>query len=434
MKNITLILIAFISISCSSYKITSKRTSKNVRKLIIKSPVFEKSFTGFSLFDPSENKTLVSINGDKYFTPASNTKILTLFSALKILGDSLPAFQYFKKNDSLFILGTGDPTFLHGYFNNKALITFLQKNTEHAFYITPIFNEKRLGPGWAWDDYNAYYQVEKAALPIYGNVVIFNKSPEQKIIPIFFNDHIRIATSNQKKTLAKRAYSKNEFTIKQAFIDSQKTKEIPFIYSQSLAIELLNQYKNIDIKSISNLYFDKNKLKTVYNTPKDTVVKRMMHLSDNFLAEQLLLMCSYKLFGTFNTNKTIHYIKDSLLNKSPSPLNWRDGSGLSRYNLCTPNSLVYVLNQIHQTTTKEQLFTIFPNGNNKSLRINYKKIGKAIAAKTGTLSNNHCLSGYLKCKSGKILIFSFMHNNYIGSSLPVKEEMYPILEYITNNY
>ena len=434
MKNIAIILITFLSIGCSSSKFSAKKAHKNVRKLILESPVFEQSFTGFSLFDPSENNILVSINGDKYFTPASNTKILTLFTALKVLGDSLPAFQYFEKKDSLFILGTGDPTLLHGYFNNKALIDFLQQSTKQQFYITPIFNEKRWGPGWAWDDFNDYYQVEKAALPLYGNVVTFNKTPEQMVIPNYFNYDIRIATNSQKTKRILRAYSQNTFTANSAFLNSQKIKEIPFIYSQPLAIELLNQYKNIDISSISRSSYHNNDLKTVYNTPKDTVLKRMLHISDNFLAEQLLLMSSHKLFGTFNSKKTIRYVKDSLLNKSPSPLNWRDGSGLSRYNLFTPNSLVYVLNQIKNTTTEEQLFSLFPNGTTESLSIYYKNIATNIVAKSGTLSNKHCLSGYLKCKSGTILIFSFMHNNYVGSSAPIKKEMSQILQYISTYY
>jgi len=432
MKNIPLIILVLLSIGCSSHRISTKKTHKNLRKLITTSPVFEQSFTGFALVDPSTNKTLVAVNANKHFTPASNTKILTLYTALKVLGDTLPAFQYVEKNDSLFILGTGDPTFLHRSFDNKALVSFLQKHKEQAYYIPPTFNEKKLGPGWAWDDYNDYYQVEKAALPIYGNVVSFDVKNVNFVSPSLFKDSLEITTNKTKRII--RAYSSNKFTLNKSFLNVHTTKEVPFIYSDQLALDLLNQNENVHIKKLAKTTLTLEDLKTVYITPKDTVLKRMMHVSDNFIAEQLLLMSSYQLFKEFNSKKTIQYLKDSLLNKSPSPLIWRDGSGLSRYNLLTPNSLVYVLTQIQSITSEKQLFELFPNGTTPALQHHYKDIALSIHAKTGSLSNNQCLSGYLKCKSGKILIFSFMHNNYIHSSSLLKKEMTKVLSQIISNY
>lgn len=435
MKNIAIILLSFLCIGCSSTKIISKKTPKKVRKLIITSPVFEKAFTGFSLFDPLKKKPLVSVNGNKYFTPASNTKILTLYTALKIMGDTLPAFQYIAQNDSIIILATGDPTFLHTYFNNKKLLTFLEKSADKKLlYLLPKFNEKRLGPGWAWDDYNAYYQVEKAALPMYGNTVFFKGNSKEIAHPSYFSKYITTTKDKYETPNIKRSLYHNNFTVNTSFLAKNNTKEVPFIYSDSLALQLLNNHHNIKIEAISDYKFDLKALKTVYQTPRDTVLKRMMYVSDNFLAEQLLLMSSYKHYKEFNSKKIIQYTKDSLLTKSPQALLWRDGSGLSRYNLLTPNSLVYVLSEIRNITGNKQLLELFPNGSSKGLKNHYQNLGNALHAKTGTLSNRHCLSGYLQCKSGQFLIFSFMHNNYAGSSAPIKKEMAKILTYIINHY
>ena len=57
-----------------------------------------------------------------------------------------------------------------------------------------------------------------------------------------------------------------------------------------------------------------------------------------------------------------------------------------------------------------------------------------VFAKTGTLSNNHSLSGFVKTKKGKLLTFSFMNNNYSGSSSEVKFEMEKVLRMVRDRY
>ncbi len=56
--------------------------------------LFNDHYSGFVLYDLESGETLFSQNGDRLFTPASNTKILTLLTALTILPDSLPSFYY----------------------------------------------------------------------------------------------------------------------------------------------------------------------------------------------------------------------------------------------------------------------------------------------------------------------------------------------------
>ena len=115
----------------------------------------------------------------------------------------------------------------------------------------------------------------------------------------------------------------------------------------------------------------------------------------------------------------------------PSQLTWRDGSGLSRYNLLTPRSMVTILDKMYQEYDIERILTLFPTGGKSgTLRNWYKGNPPYIFAKTGTMSNKHCLSGYIKTKEGKTLIFSFMHNNYIGSSSQVKREMEKVFKFI----
>jgi serine-type D-Ala-D-Ala carboxypeptidase/endopeptidase (penicillin-binding protein 4) len=57
-----------------------------------------------------------------------------------------------------------------------------------------------------------------------------------------------------------------------------------------------------------------------------------------------------------------------------------------------------------------------------------------VYGKTGTLSNNHSLSGFLITKKGRILIFSIMNNNFTAPTAQVRTRMQELLELIRDTY
>lgn len=97
------------TISACSNQITKHKISKIFKKTTIN----KTHFTGFTLYDQQKRKMIYEQNSDKYFTPASNTKLFTFYSALQMLGDSILGMRYITKNDSLIFWGTGDPSLLH---------------------------------------------------------------------------------------------------------------------------------------------------------------------------------------------------------------------------------------------------------------------------------------------------------------------------------
>ena len=172
-----------------------------------------------------------------------------------------------------------------------------------------------------------------------------------------------------------------------------------------------------------------------FSLPVDSVYKHMMQESDNFIAEQLLLVVSGVLTDTLQSQIAIDTIQNSLNTFLPDTMNWVDGSGLSRYNLFTPRSLVKLWEELINLLGQERLMEIVAIGGEAGTIKNlYAAESPYIYGKTGTLRNNHNLSGLLKTKSGKVLLFSFMNNNYPGSSGPIKEEMERILYQIHEKY
>ena len=422
MKRILIfIYLALLVIGCSS----SKKIVNKATQTILSSPFYDNQFTGFVLFNPETKDTILNYYGNKYFTPASNVKIITLFTAINMLPDSIPAFKYLSRNDTLYVQGTGDPTLLHTYFDSNSVLDFLKGYTNIALY-TDNFADEKLGPGWAWDDYQYYYQPEKGSFPLYGNVVTIENSSNLQVLPAYFKDSVIPITYADN-----RALNKNTFY----FPPSRKdTLEVPFKTDNALTKKLLTEALQKDITIVQDM--PKGLLKTKYSVPTDSVLKRMMHVSDNFLAEQLLLLASSTLSDTLSAKKTQEYVLKNLLTDINQPPRWVDGSGLSRYNLFTPESLVAALHQLYLDNERTRLFDIFPaGGQSGTLKSWYGDNPEPyIYAKSGSLGNVYCLSGYLITKSGKTLIFSFMNNHFQSPSSEVKQNMEKIFETIWETY
>src|SRR5690625_1520090 len=113
------------------------------------SRVFSSNFTGFALYDPEGDSMLYAQNKDRYFTPASNTKLFTFYAGLKLLPDSIRALEYEVRGDSLIFWGTGDPSFLHPDFGNEKVYGFLKNRSESLFFSDSNFDDKPMGPGWS---------------------------------------------------------------------------------------------------------------------------------------------------------------------------------------------------------------------------------------------------------------------------------------------
>jgi D-alanyl-D-alanine carboxypeptidase/D-alanyl-D-alanine-endopeptidase (penicillin-binding protein 4) len=111
-----------------------------------------------------------------------------------------------------------------------------------------------------------------------------------------------------------------------------------------------------------------------------------------------------------------------------------DGSGLSRYNLFTPQDFIRILQRLQQEFGMQRLKTIFPSGGSGTLKTFYKALGENLYAKTGSMTGVLALSGYLYTKKKRLLLFSILVNNYRGSSKPVRESMEGFLFSIFNSY
>lgn len=435
-QTIGILILVAVFAACSP----SQQIAKTARQQVLQKAELSTAHVGISLFDPASGKYLYNFQGDKYFVPASNIKIITCYAAMKWLGDSLVGLRYLETDSSLQIFPTGDPSLLHPDFKQHPVLDFLTRSKKKLVYSDTAWKSQPLGFGWAWDDSNSDYMAERAALPMYGNLLEIRVKQWQDrtlypSLPLDFRAD-RLQATDGVGTI-RRLLGTNTFLVDKANPSQERKFTIPFATFQGRTNERLLQdtlHKEITRGSLWLRQSDQSKAIPIYSQHTDSLLKPMMHRSDNFFAEQTLLMVSNERLGIMSDSRIIDTLLKSDLRDLPQKPRWVDGSGLSRYNLFTPQDFVAILHKIKNEFSWNRITTIFPTGGTGTINGYYKNLEGKIFAKTGTLSGQVAFSGYLVTNKGKTLIFSVLVNNHQTSAVLVRKAIEQFLGSIHDKY
>ena len=384
-----IILLIFFSSS-----LFSQISSKKIDRWISNNDDLNGSIVSIAVKRIDKEKKIVGSGIDVYMTPASNVKISTLLGSI-YYGDSIPVINYKVSNDTLKISPTGYPLLLHPKYRDKDLAKFIKKY-KHIVYHTPKIELSKYGPGWAWDDYNSYYQAERSEMPIYGNVVqiIKNSNGDIEVTP----NRYKIIFDYDQKKIIHRSETENKFFINPSLIKYGDTIYSPFITSRKNTISLLEN-------SLGNkVEFNKNELKdysSLNTTRVNEIYSAILKDSDNLISESIAANISFRLNDTISVDKGVKLIQDI-----SEQIELFDGSGLSRYNLVTPRSVILSLLDIYNLIGFDRIKKIFPENYIIQNEENF------VWGKTGTLKNNHNYSGYIITDKRKLYVFSIMINHF----------------------
>jgi len=424
----------FFLSSCS----VSNKIGKHANAIVIKDSIISTGHAGICIYEPATDKYWYNYDATKFFVPASNTKLFSLYAGMKYLDDSLIGLRYQQTDTGLIIYPTGDPTFLHPDFKQQRVFDFL-KNKNNISYSSSHFADG-LGAGWAWDDYMDDYMVQRSEFPIYGNLVtVSNNDGMLGIVPKIIPLHIQKGEKNKKDVdsmttgwVFSRKWDSNDIKATMASGSAAKRQyQLPYIPNDIPGF--LSDTLRQKIYSIEGEPKD-GKLSKLYSQPADSLFKPMMYNSDNFFAEQTLLMASNEHLGYMNDEDMIDTLLKTDLKDIPQKPNWVDGSGLSRYNLFSPESMVYIIQKMQSEFGVERLKGILPTGGMGTIKNYYKKDSGFIYAKTGSLSNVIAFSGFLYTKKNKLLIFSVLVNEFQGSATKVRRAVEIFLEDLREEY
>ena len=394
-------------------------SSKKIDRWVSKNENLNGSVVSIAIKELKKNKKTYGININTYMTPASNVKILTVLGSI-YFGDSIPILKYkvSRSNDTLRISPTGYPLTAHPKYIDKDLEKFI-KPYSYILYHKPKIELSKYGPAWAWDDFNYYFQAERSEMPIYGNVIQVVKKSNEEIETI--PDNFKINIDFKQKEKIYRGETHNNFFINPSLIKIGDTIYSPFIVSRKNTISLFKNFLNTSVKFDEQELSDYN---TLNSSQVDEIYSAILKDSDNLISESLVANISLRLNDTISVDKGIQLIQNRFNDNISNQIQLFDGSGLSRYNLITPNALISSLENIYQLIGLERIKNIFPK--------NYilKEREDFVWGKTGTLRNNHNYSGYIISDKGRIYVFSIMINHFTNDLDKIKEVIADFLIYL----
>jgi D-alanyl-D-alanine carboxypeptidase/D-alanyl-D-alanine-endopeptidase (penicillin-binding protein 4) len=425
----------------SLYLLSACSVQRTIQKqadhAIFKQSDLKSAHIGISIFDPEKNEYLYNYQADKFFLPASNTKLFTCYAAMKYLGDSIKGIRYFKDpfSDMVWVRPTGDPTLLHPDFQRQPVVDFLKADTSRVYASIELpFQTTAMGSGWSWNDYQQNYMAERSVFPVYGNLIwIRYKDSTMQWQPSMIeaedgDKSDGIKSMNRRSNLY--SFRRKQYENSLLFTSSKtpfRQQQIPFVTSDTLSWKIVQseikglKWTNSYTSQLNSLLTNsKYNISALYSQHADSLLRPMMHQSDNFFAEQCLLMVSDELLSVMNDRKVIDTILKMNFSELTQKPNWVDGSGLSRYNLFTPLHFISLLQKMNKEFSWERITTILPTGGTGTLNNFYKPLQYKIFAKTGTLSGQVALSGYLITKKNRKLIFSVLVNNHQTSAVTVR--------------
>jgi D-alanyl-D-alanine carboxypeptidase/D-alanyl-D-alanine-endopeptidase (penicillin-binding protein 4) len=164
-------------------------------------------------------------------------------------------------------------------------------------------------------------------------------------------------------------------------------------------------------------------LAALSSRPLYAIVQDMDKDSDNFTAEMLFRGLDR---DSAAADSGMHRVAQYLfgIGFAPGSYTIADGSGLSRYNLCTPEQLAATLLSLYRDPLlRPELLVALPVAGvdgTLSRRLPDGDGRARVRAKTGTMTGVSCLAGFAWGPGEKVYCFAMMFNNYTAKADAVR--------------
>ena len=432
---------------------------------------------GVSVVSMSDGATVYQRSADMLFTPASNMKIYTTAVALDLLGAdyrwrtsvyaSAQPDAAGRVQGDLVLYGRGAPDLVarskdetRGSLAKLADDLYargVRSVSGNVIGDESYFRGEPIGDGWLWNDLQWYFGAEASALTVNGNEVDINFVPaakaEDSVVRttdtqsyVTVQNRMAVGKPGARPTIGvHRGLSDNNIEVwgefapgskgfgarlsvhdpagwaAKLFLDALKTRGIAVAGQTTARRSRAPQSQRFDpARSVE--------LTSVSSQPLSEIAKKTNKESINLYAELILRTLgrergeiaalpesSGKERGDDEAGLAVIRVWLNRNGIATGRLALHDGSGLSRLDLVTPNSSVGLLLAISKTASAAVFKDSLPiAGRDGTLGGRLKAVSDRVSAKTGSLTYDNSLSGYLTNSKGEVYAFSIMCNDQTG--------------------
>jgi D-alanyl-D-alanine carboxypeptidase/D-alanyl-D-alanine-endopeptidase (penicillin-binding protein 4) len=451
---------------------------------MVAQPKFSNAHWGILIVDPERGDTLYSHNAGKLFMPASNQKLVTGSVALTLLGPEYQFPTAFAARGpveggvlrgDLVVVGRGDPTMSDHMRGDvmQALRAIPDSLRAHDVrYVSgrlerggDAFPDAWHGFGWAWDDFDFGYSAGVDELffnegmftvtlragsreggrvlpsvrpdigyPAMRSFVTTVRRPDSvrapdgtMRLPRLLAPSATMDSASGVVTITGQMYPNDSTTIDVAFRDPG----LAYLYAirKSLAVQALTLEGGLDPRTPRDTAGNSGKLDTLFvlkSPPLKTILPALEKPSQNQIAEILFKTLGLERtgVGTADSGRAVVERQLSEWGIAPTSVAVRDGSGLSRHDYIAPEAIIRILDVMRKSPN----FAVFREalpiaGVDGSIANRMRGTAAAgnVHAKTGFVDKARSLSGYVTTANGRLLLFSFLCNNWTTSSREVDE-------------
>lgn len=402
------------------------------------------------VYDLTNDTTLYAYREKIMCRPASVQKVITSVTALSSLGADYKFKTTLKTqgsigkdsvlNGNLYLVGGLDPAL--NEHELRSMVNDLKKAGINRINGTiyadvSIMDTMYWATGWCWDDAPASFQPYISPLMVHQGFVGVEvkptskgKAPQVNIYPD--NTHIRVVNKSltQCDTLGPltitRDWMNNDNTIViEGNCRRRQSTDLSVVGSADFTFALFRQY--LDEAGIRYGKYDWGRSPvmgrelSVVSHDLPSVVKEALKESNNLFAEAMFLQTGRIQYPREIKFKDAAKFLQNFVSRKfgmfTSSFNIVDGSGLSMYDMCSPQFMVDMLSLIYRDKDLYRImYKSLPisgvDGTLKT-RLSGKTTLNKVHAKTGSVTGSCTLAGYIHTADGRDLAFCIMNEGAI---------------------